>query len=174
MRIAETISSAQYSNSLMEDLFEKKSLSFNQQKSEFLVMGNRKFRKRIHSELKDNPIKLCGHDMKEAKALKYLGDYLSFDLEDSIHQTVIKRIGIAKHTINEIRSVIEDVRADKLGAIDLAFNIWEKALIPMICHNAESWFGMSRKTLKILDNLFHGFCQKIYRVGVGCPIPNYY
>ena len=137
-------------------------------------MGNKKFRKKILNELKENPLKLCGHDMKEAKALKYLGDFLSYDLEDSIQQTVLKRIGVAKHTINEIRAVIEDSRADKIGALDLGFDIWEKALIPMILYNADSWIGISRKTLKILDNLFHSFCQKIYRVGSGCPIPNYY
>ena len=109
MQIAETLTSAQYADSAEEDLFKQKSLSFNLQKSQFLIMGNRRFRKKILSELKENPLKLCGHDMKETKALKYLGDFLSYDLEDSIHQTVLKRIGIAKHTINEIR-------ADKLGA----------------------------------------------------------
>ena len=95
-------------------------------------------------------------------------------MEESIHLTVQKRIGVVKHTVNEIRSVIEDARAKKIGAIDLAFNIWELAILPMLLYNAESWLSMSKKTLKLLDNLFHWFCQKIYRVGVGCPIPNFY
>ena len=33
---------------------------------------------------------------------------------------------------------------------------------------------MSKKTLKLLDDLFHKFCQSIFRVGTGCPIVNYY
>ena len=53
--------------------------------------------------------------------LKYLGDYLTFDLEDSVHQTVTKRIGVAKKTILDIRTVIEDTSANKLGALSLAY-----------------------------------------------------
>ena len=174
MRMAETVSSAQYSNNLMEDLFSQKSLSFNLTKSQFLIMGNKQARKKLNSELVNNPLKLCGDSMKEAKVLKYLGENLSFDLKDSVHQTVLKRIGVAKKTIYEIRAVIEDSRAEKLGAIGLAFDIWEMALIPMITNNAGTWINMSRKTIKVLDNLFHSFCQTIYRVGVGCPIPNFY
>ena len=44
----------------------------------------------------------------------------------------------------------------------------------MVLWNCESWIGISKRTLKILDNLFHTFCQSILRVGVGCPIPSYY
>ena len=44
----------------------------------------------------------------------------------------------------------------------------------MVTHNSESWVGMSKKTLKLLDDLFHKFCQNIFRVGSGCPIVNYY
>ena len=69
--MADTVGSAQYSNKLMEDLFAQKSLSFNLSKSQFLIMGNRKQRKKIESELENNPIKLCGDYMKQAKALKY-------------------------------------------------------------------------------------------------------
>ena len=52
--------------------------------------------------------------MLEMKALKYLGDYLTESLDDSVHQTVLKRVGIVKHTIVEIRAVIEDSRAHRL------------------------------------------------------------
>ena len=74
----------------------------------------------------------------------------------------------------EIRTVIEDTRADMFGAINLAFNIWEVSILPMLLFNAESWTGISRKTLKILDDLFHTFCRTIFRVSVSCPIPSYY
>ena len=44
----------------------------------------------------------------------------------------------------------------------------------MLTHNSESWVCMSRKTIKVLDDLFQKFCQIIFRVGTGCPIINYY
>ena len=173
MRMADSVSSAQYSNNLMEDLFAQKSLTFNHSKSQFLVMGNKSLRRKITKQLEKNPLTLCGKGMVETKALKYLGDYLGHDLEDSVHQTVMRRIGVVKHTILEIRAVIEDHRAEHLGSAALAFDIWKLAIIPILCHNAETWVKIGNKTLKVLDDLFNGFCQKIFRVGVGCPKPNF-
>ena len=46
LRVGESVASAQYANTLMEDLFEQKSLSFNLSKSKFIVMGNKKARKK--------------------------------------------------------------------------------------------------------------------------------
>ena len=112
--------------------------------------------------------------MTEVKVLKYLGDHLSVNLEESVYQTVIKRVVIAKHAIFEIRSVIEDTRANIFGSVNVAFMIWETAIIPMLTFNSESWFGMNKKTLKILDDLFHTFCRAIFRVSTGCPIPSFY
>ena len=152
----------------------KKLLSFNHSKSEFLVMGSRSARKKIKNELNKNPIILCGEKMRETNSLKYLGDYLGFDLETSVYQTIVKRVGIVKQTTIEIRAVIEDTRADKLGPISLAFDIWEQAILPMLLLNSETWMMISKKSLNILDNLFHNFCQKIFRVGSGCPKASYY
>ena len=103
-----------------------------------------------------------------------MGENLSFYLEESFHQTVIKRVAIAKHAIFEIRSVIEDTRAKILGSVNIAFMIWETAIIPMLAFNSECWIGISKKTIKILDDLFHTFCRAIFRVSTGCPIPCFY
>ena len=108
------------------------------------------------------------------KLLKFLGDYVSYNLQDSIHQTVLKRVGIAKQTILEIRTVMEDIRAERLGAVNVAFNIFEQAIVPMLSHNAETWLGIGRKTIKILDDIFFFFCRTMFRIGVGCPKASFY
>ena len=105
LRGGETVASAQHANNLMEDLFERKSLSFNLKKSQFIVMGNRKARKKLRKELDETPLKLCDKDMKETETLKYLGDYLLSDLGDSVHVTVLKRVNAVKQTILDIRTV---------------------------------------------------------------------
>ena len=73
--------SAQYANDVMEDMIEKKSLSFNTDKTCYLIMGNRNARKKLSAQCKKNPLTLNGAQMKEVTAVKYLGDYVSFDLE---------------------------------------------------------------------------------------------
>ena len=90
--------------------------------------------------------------MKEVKLLKFLGDYVGYNLQDSIHQT----------------------RADRLGSINVKFNIFELAMVPMVTYNCDTWMGIGRKTIKILEDFFHFFCRTIFRIGVGCPTTSFY
>ena len=173
-RMAANRDSAQYANNLPETLIGNKSLQFNLEKSGFLVMGNKKARHELHAQIEESPLTLCEKTMKEVKVLKYLGDYLSFSLEDSVHQTVTKRAAVARMAIYEIRTVIEDTRADSLGALNLAFMFWEQSVLPMLTFNCESWLGIQRKSVKVLDDLFHTFCRIIFRVSASCPILSFY
>ena len=52
--------------------------------------------------------------------------------------------------IQIIRTIIEDTRAAKLGAMNIAFTIWEMSVLPALLHNAETWVEMRKKTLNIL------------------------
>ena len=173
-RMAGSRDAAQYANNLLETLIAKKSLQFNLEKSSFLVMGNKTTRKELYKQLEKSPLTLCNKDMKEVKVLKYLGDHLSFSLEDSAHQTVVKRAAVAKMACYEIRTIIEDSRADRMGALDLAFTFWEQSVVPMLIFNCESWLSLQKKTIRILDNLFHTFCRIIFRVSAGCPVLSFY
>ena len=86
-------------------------------------MGSTKSTKIIKEDLKKNALKIYNEPMKEVKNLKYLGDVICSSPEESIHQTLIKRIGIAKKAIFEIRAVIEDRRSHQIGGFNLALDI---------------------------------------------------
>ena len=79
-----------------------------------------------------------------------------------------------KQSIFEIRAIIEDSRASEIGGMNLAFEIWEAAVIPMLFYNSGSWTNISGKTMKVLNNIFNSFYRVIFRIGAGCPIPNFY
>ena len=119
-------------------------------------------------------MKLCGTDMKETKTLKYLGDFLSSNLEDSVHQTVLRRVGVIKQTILDIRRVTKDTKADSAGTVDTAFTIWTHAIQPKLIHNSETWVGILKKIIKILDDIFIYFSRIIWRTSSGSPIPNFF
>ena len=95
-------------------------------------MGSKKGRRKLKKDVESNPIMLFDKPMKEEKVMKYLGDYLESNLEDSVHTTVVKRVAVAKHAVYEIRTVIEDTRAGKKGALGLAFDIYEQSLLQML------------------------------------------
>ena len=112
--------------------------------------------------------------MKQVKNEKYLGDQISGSLKDSTAATVKKRLGVANHAIYEIRSVIEDVRADTVGGMTVAFEIWQMSVLPMLLHNSEVWGELPDVTLKQLTQLQHNFYRVCLAVGKGCPIPSLY
>ena len=85
----------------------------------------------------------------------------------------MKRIPIAKQAIHEIRMIVEDARADKIGGINVAFTIWEASVLPMLLYNGESW-NPREKTMKILRGVFNEFFRSIFRISSGCPQVAYY
>ena len=112
--------------------------------------------------------------MKRVKVLKYLGENLSFSSEESVHQTVLQRVGSVKHSIYELRAIIEDRRAQSLGGLNIAFTVWEQSLVPALLHNSDTWGTVPKKTMKLLTGVFNSFYQSIFRIGTGTPWPNYY
>ena len=152
----------------------KKVLELNIEKSNYVLVGNKKARKKLRDELQRKPIYIGGHEMQETKHVKYLGDMVSFDNNESIHETVKRRIGLAKFSVIELRTLIEDTRASKNGGINIAFDIFNAAIIPSILYNRETWINIPKKTLKILEDFFNSFFQTILRCSTGTPKPSFY
>ena len=90
IRLAEDVESAQYGNDRMEDMVNRKVLEFNLEKSNYVIIGNKKARKTLRDKLEKNPLTLCGREMKESQSIKFLGDFLNFNLKESVHETVKK------------------------------------------------------------------------------------
>ena len=112
--------------------------------------------------------------MKKVKVLKYLGENFSYSCEDSVHQTILQRIGLIKHFINELRSIVEDRRAKCLGGINVAFTIWEQAIVPSLIHNSETWGFIPKKSMKLLTNVFNSFYEALFRIDTVTPGPNFW
>ena len=76
---------------------------------------------------------------------------------------------MAKQAIYEIRTVVEDKRARGIGAINLAFDLWNSSVLPMLLYNGETWTDILPKTCKTLNDLSLNFLRSIFRIGTGCP-----
>ena len=173
-RMGNDIESAQDANRRIVNMVESKLLDLNLDKTNYLIMGSKKARKKLVTDLQKTPLTIYDQPMKEAKTLKYLGDHFSYNLEESVHLTVTKRIAVAKQAIYEIRHVLEDIRSSKVGGFNVAIDIWQMAVEPMLLYNAESWQNMPRKTLKALNDLYSHFYCCIFRIGSGSPVICFY
>jgi hypothetical protein len=162
-------------NNKMEAMAESKLLNYNLDKSCFIVMGKKKTRQEILTQLKTNPLQLCGADMKQELHAKYLGDWLScHGLSDSVDLTVKKRKGLVTQSIYEIRAVIEDCRSQICGGLAAGLDIWELALLPKLLYNSDCWMDISPDTMKVLEDLQLTFYRSLLAVGSGCPLPSLY
>ena len=111
--------------------------------------------------------------MKEAKEEKYLGDYISEEgLGKSTVSTIKKRYHKVMNTLTEIRTVIEDTRAQVVGGIMTGLEIWEVAVMPYLLNNGETWCDIPNEAIDMLDNVQNEFLRRLLSTTVTCPIPS--
>ena len=173
--VSDTIEEAQKANNKMEDLLERKLLSLNLDKSKFLVVGSNKARRKMIEKLEETPLMLGKSRMGMASEEKYLGVWLSCTVSDSIAATVSHRLGLATRAIHEIRTVIEDVRADSIGAVEVGLTLWNQSVMPAVLYGFEVMFNIPKKTMKQLTDLNNRALKAIMGVGKnGVPLPALY
>ena len=118
---------------------------------------------------------MCGSEMKETKNNKCLGCVLAPTASESVRDTVASRVGLAKRSVYEIRTIIEDIRAKSLGSIEDGLHIWETSIIPMLLYSSEVWADISPKVIKILDDVSSLFLTNLFGVSRrGCPTVSLY
>ena len=125
IRASDSLESLESGNSLVDHVMKEKVLTLNTDKSNFMVIGSSKITKEVNESLKDKTIKLNGNPIKESDTEKYLGDYFhKFGNDQSIVTTVDRRYGKAMESIVDIKSIVEDVRAEIVGAIKTGLEIF--------------------------------------------------
>ena len=113
--------------------------------------------------------------MKEVKRNKYHGCLISSSVTESIANTVDVRLGLATKAIYEIRSVIEDSRANKLGAVEMGLSLWEGSVLSSLLAGCEVWSDIPSKTMKKLTDINTLFLANLLGVSKrGCPAASLY
>ena len=93
----------------------------------------------MNEKVKVNPIMFCNQVMRVSVCEKYLGDYVSSSLSDSVFRTVQKRKGLSKRLISEIKITIEDMRSKTVGGLIAGIDIWNMAVVPFLLNNCDTW-----------------------------------
>ena len=114
-RLSEDIDSAKDGIERIKEMAEHKLMDFNYDKSVLVLIGSEKFRKSIKQQLEREPIIFCNQPMRLSESAKYLGDYIGYSLSESVFQTVLKRRGLVKRLISEIKVTINDYRSEVMG-----------------------------------------------------------
>ena len=92
-------------------------------------------------------------------------------VSDSIIATIKKRKGIAMMAVSDIAYTVADYRADTVGGITVALEIFSLVVLPFLLNSGETWIGMNRHAEDILNEIFKDFMRRILQVPKSCPIP---
>ena len=113
--------------------------------------------------------------MKEDKTNKYLGCLLVSSVLESVADTVDSRIGLARRAVYEVRNIIEDCRANTLGAIQVGLDLWKGSVLSSLLAGCEVWTDIAPKTMKKLEHTNSLFLSNLFGVSKrGCPEASLY
>ena len=110
--------------------------------------------------------------MKEKQHDVYLGDTLSGKgLAASVEDTITQRLGKVKGLMYEVAAIMKDQRMQAMGGMQVAWEIWERSLVPALLANCGSWVGIPKTALKTLNSTQSLYCRLIYSCPDSTPIP---
>ena len=107
-RLSETLEAVEEGNRRLEAMAESKLLDFHDDKSGMIVIGPKKFKRKIMERLKQKPVLFCGKPMQVFESERYLGEIIANSLPESVFQTIKRRKGLALRLISEERLIIND------------------------------------------------------------------
>ena len=161
---------AQAGNDKIEACMETKLLDFHQDKSCYLLIGNKKTKELISEELELCPLTLYGKLMKNKTFEKYLGDFIHSDrVSASADATVNDRHGKMISAIKEITSIVEDCRSTTLGGLKVGLEIWELAFIPSLLNNCSTWMEIKGPTVEKLEEIQNSLYRNLLNVPFTTP-----
>ena len=173
LRASDTLESLEAGNRLIEHVMNEKLLSLNIGKSNYMIIGKNKLSDELRRSVKDIQIKLDDCAMNKSETEKYLGDYFHENgNSQSIIITVKMRFKKAMNAISDIKSVVEDTRANVFGAVKVGLEIFELCVIPFLLYNSEVWDHIPTEALKLLNDFQLKFLRSLLKTPRTTPIPS--
>jgi hypothetical protein len=168
---AEGLKEARVANEKMDRVISKLNLCLNQDKTVCLVMGSRKQKQDVWSEIESQPL-MCGNfETKMKNSFKWLGQILSTGgLSESVAETVAAREGKIRGACLEIGQIVNDWRAKTAGGMETALLLWEVCCLPSLLNGAGTWTEISKQTEKKLNQLQNWFLRLVLQIGPGAPL----
>ena len=131
-----------------------KQLSIKVDKSSYIVCLNSSESVNIKDDLLQNPLLYDETALKKKTCEKYLGDRINGGgLSASVDSTINNRYGRIYTAILKVKTILEDYRASTACGVKAGIMLWERAIIPSLLNNSETWTFMSEESIKKLENL---------------------
>ena len=173
MRMTTSVEGAIDGAKRFQKLMESRLLEVNTSKSVYLISGRKKTVSRIREEIRCNPICYNGNPLKEKTSEKWLGDviHVSGNKASTLASINERKIRIY-NAINEVISIIEDSRINKLGSGSFARKVWELAIVPALINNSDCWEVHNKEVQKELEKFQTAYFRGVLALPKSVPKPS--
>ena len=166
----DTLEQAREGCQKIDETLKRKQLSVNYDKSKFLVIGSRKFRKETLGEINENPMKMGEAVIEHSEKEKYLGDFIHENgCRESIAATIKARMNGLIKKCDDIIAVSEAPLMGSTGNALPAIKLFEAQVIPALLHNSESWIDITETHIADLESFQEKFIRKLMRLAPSTP-----
>ena len=99
-------------------------------------MGPKHKVKEVRDRVKKNPVKCGDWEVKEMEKEKWLGDWFTNGLQESVMATIRDRAPKIRRASFEIVNSVKDYRAQRAGGFLTGLILWESCCIPSQIYNS--------------------------------------
>ena len=133
------------------------------------MFGSEAQKQEIRTKLIKEPL-VCGNfQLKEKESDKYLGEiFHSAGLARSALETIKARAGKIKAVSYEIKSIMEDYRAEVVGGALCGIELWQLCALPSLLSSCSTWFEISPEAVELAEQIQLDFLWTLFKVLKSC------
>ena len=139
----------------------------NKDKTGYILMGPKHMVKEVRERVKKNPVKCGDWEVKEMEKEKWLGDWFTNGLQESVMATIRDRAPKIRRASFEIVNIVKDYRAQRAGGFLTGLILWESCCIPSLIYNSGCWMAMTKKEEDALSECQDFFLRLLLGRGPG-------
>ena len=163
MQMSTTANQARDGCQRIDEMLKEKQLSVNYSKTKYIILGKGYSRSKIVKDFKKTPMKMGETIIENSVSEDYLGDGIhEKGCEESITITINKRIRKLISKTEEIIQISNTTIMMGLKNSRIALNLFEAIIILALLHNSESWIGLGKKHIDVLQKFQDKFLRRIF------------
>ena len=153
----------QISHDLVFDTLSSKTLELNHKKCKLIICGKNHKSEVERSVYEDYPITTGEHPTGLAENDSYLGDEIHMrGTRSSWLCTVEKRKGKLRAAMAESVALAQDFRANTIGPLAAALDLWTAVCLPAFLHNSSSWIHITETDFKQLEKFQTQYLRRAF------------
>ena len=144
-----------FSCKIIQEAFEELSLEAHSSKTVHILCGNPKWIQEMTEDLRKNPAKIQGFEVKIAKDEKYLGlKIVTGDIKDIIDANIKVKASKVHQVATEIRQEVRDPRMEMIGSLKASALLLQSKVIPILTYGTEAWLRTSPSQYEAMEAIF--------------------